>query len=289
VVVAITALWCVPTVGVLVSSFRTNEAAAYSGWWNIVVDHQVTLDSYQQVLNGGDFLPTGIWPYLLNSVVIVVPVILVGLTIAAMTAYGLAWLQVRGAELLLLLAVALQVVPVQMSLLPLLKLFYNGWSLGPLTIVPSFTDSSGRPLLAGTFVPLWFAHTAFLLPLAIYLMHRAMLQVPRALVDAARVDGASHPVVFRRVIMPLVMPTIAALAIFEFLWVWNDLLIASTFVPGGSDYSPVTAYLSYVNGSLQQINLVSAGAFVAIAIPLAFFFAMQRHFARGLMAGAVRE
>jgi alpha-glucoside transport system permease protein len=289
VVVAITVLWCLPTVGVLVTSFRTNDASSYSGWWNVVVDHQVTLDSYQQVFSGGELLPGGIWPYLLNSIVIVVPVMLIGLTIAAMTAYGLSWLQVRGASLLLALAVALQVVPVQLSLLPLLKLFYNGWSVGPIPIIPSFTDGSGRPLLAGTFVPLWFAHTAFLLPLAIFLLHRAMLQVPRALVDAARVDGASHPVVFRRVIMPLVMPTIAALAIFEFLWVWNDLLIASTFVPGGSDNSPVTAYLSYMNGSLQQTNLLSAGAFVAIAIPLAFFFAMQRHFARGLMAGAVRE
>ncbi|MFN8169414.1 MAG: carbohydrate ABC transporter permease [Candidatus Nanopelagicales bacterium] len=289
VVVAITAIWSLPTIGVLVTSFRTDEAAAYAPWWKVVVDHQVSLDSYRQVVTGGDLLPDGIWPYLLNSIVIVVPVMVFGLAIASMAAYGLAWVQVRGAWLLLMLAVALQVVPVQMALLPLLKLFYSGWSIGPVTFVPAFTDSSGRPLLAGTFVPLWFAHTAFLLPLAIYLMHRAMVQVPRALVDAARVDGASHPVIFRRIMLPLTLPTIAALAIFEFLWVWNDLLIASTFVPGGSDYSPVTAYLSYLNGALQQTNLLGAGAFVAIAIPLAVFFAMQRHFARGLVAGAVRE
>lgn len=284
-----TAVWSIPTLGLLVTSFRTNDAQAYAGWWRVVVDHQVSLDSYQEVLTGGDLLPTGIWPYLVNSLVIVLPVMLVGLTIASMAAYALVWLRVRSSALLIGLVVALQVVPVQMTLLPLLKLFSTGWSIGPVPIVPAFTNSAGKPLFAGTYAPLWFTHTVLLLPLAVLLLHRAMANVPRGIVDAARVDGASHPQVFRLVLVPLCRPTLAALAIFEFLWVWNDLLVASTFVPGGSDFAPVTAYLSYLNGALQQDNLLSAGTFVAILIPLAVFFAMQRHFARGLTAGALNE
>ncbi len=289
VLVALTAIWCVPTVGLLVTSFRTNEAAAYNGWWQVLSDHQVSGESYQQVLSGGDLLPTGIWPYLLNTLVIVVPVVIIGLTLAAMAAYALSWLSIRGASVLLALVVALQVVPVQMALLPLLRMFYVGWSLGPVTIIPKLTNADGQPLLAGTVVPVWFAHTAFLLPLSILLLSRAMNGVPRALVDAARVDGASHPAVFRYVVVPLCVPTLAALAIFEFLWVWNDLLIAVTFLPSGSERSPVTAYLAYLNGAIQQTNLLSAGTFVAITIPLIVFFLMQRHFARGLLAGALNE
>lgn len=284
-----TAAWSIPTLGLAVTSFRTNEAQAYAGWWRVVVDHQVSLDSYTEVLTGGDLLPTGIWPYLVSSLVIVLPVMAVGLTIAAMAAYGLAWLRVPVSGLLIGIVVGLQVVPVQMTLLPLLKLFSVGWSIGSIPVVPALTNAAGKPLFAGTYVPLWFTHAVLLLPLAVLLLHRAMVEVPRALVDAARVDGASHPVIFRSVVLPLCLPTLAALGIFEFLWVWNDLLIASTFVPGGSDYAPVTAYLSYLNGALQQDNLLSAGTFVAILIPLAVFFAMQRHFARGLTAGALHE
>lgn len=288
-VVLATALWSIPTLGLFVTALRTNEAQAYAGWWQVVVDHQVSLDSYQQVLTGGDLLPTGIWPYLLNSIVIVLPVMAVGLTVAAMCAYALAWLRVPSSAVLIGILVGLQAVPIQMTLLPLLKLFSVGWSIGPIPVIPLITNAAGKPLFAGTFVPLWFTHTVLLLPLSVLLLHRAMVGVPRGLIDAARVDGAGHPLILRRIVMPLCLPTLAALGIFEFLWVWNDLLIASTFVPGGSDFAPVTAYLSYLNGALQQDNLLSAGTFVAILIPLAVFFAMQRHFARGLTAGALNE
>ena len=289
VVVVVAALRSLPTLGLLVTSLRTNEASSYTGWWHGLVDGQWTWDNYQQVLTGGDLLPSGIWPYLLNSLLIVVPVLLVGLGVASLAAYGLAWLSVPGTSLLLAAVVGLQVVPVQMALGPLLRLFYLGWSIGPVTLVPRFTTSSGAPLFAGTYVPVWFAHMAFLLPLSVLLLHRAMQAIPRGLIDAARVDGASHPTIFRLVVLPLCTPTLAALAIFEFLWVWNDLLIATTFLPGGSDYSPVTAYLAYLNGALQQDNLLAAGAFTAIVVPLTVFFVMQRHFARGLLAGALNE
>ena len=185
-VVLATAAWSIPTLGLAVTSFRTNEAQAYAGWWRVVVDHQVSLDSYTEVLTGGDLLPTGIWPYLVNSLVIVLPVMAVGLTIAAMAAYGLAWLRVPVSGLLIGIVVGLQVVPVQMTLLPLLKLFSVGWSIGPIPVVPALTNAAGKPLFAGTYVPLWFTHAVLLLPLAVLLLHRAMVEVPRALVQVAQ-------------------------------------------------------------------------------------------------------
>ena len=196
----------------------------------------------------------------------------------------------HGARLALGIVVALLIVPVQMALLPLQQLFYLGWSIGPITMLPKVTDASGRPLIAGTFAALWLAHTMFLLPFAIYLMHRSISQLPRPLFDAARVDGASHPQIFRHLALPLSAPALASVAIFEFLWVWNDLLLANTFVTGDSDHSPITLYLAFLSGSLvSHDNLLSAGTFVAIACPLAVFFVLQRYFARGLLAGAIVE
>lgn len=290
IVLAFAALWTLPTMGLFISSLRPSENAAYSGWWTVVADHQVTLDNYREVLSGGDALVEGIWPFFVNSVVIAVPVLLVGLTLASMAAYALVWIPFRGARVVLGLVVALQIVPVQMALLPLQQLFYLGWSIGPVTVIPKVTDSSGHPVIAGTFFSLWLAHTMFLLPFGVYLMHRAIAQLPRPLFDAARVDGASHHQIFRHLVLPLSVPALASLAIFEFLWVWNDLLLASTFVTGDSDHAPLTPYLAFLRGSLvTQENLLSAGTFVAIALPLAVFFALQRYFSRGLLAGAIVE
>jgi alpha-glucoside transport system permease protein len=289
-VLAIAVLWTLPTFGLFVTSLRPSENAAYSGWWNVFTDHQVTLDSYREVLTGGEMLPEGILPFFVNSVVITVPVILVGLTLASMAAYALVWIPFRGARAVLGLVIALQIVPVQMALLPLQQLFYLGWSVGSLTILPKITDSSGRPLIAGSFASLWLAHTMFLLPFGVYLLHRSISQLPRPLFDAARVDGASHQQIFRRLVLPLSLPALASLAIFEFLWVWNDLLLASTFVTGDSAHSPITPYLSNLAGSLvTRGDLLSAGTFVAIACPLVVFFLLQRYFARGLLAGAIVE
>ena len=290
VVLAIAVLWTLPTMGLFVTSLRPSENAAYSGWWTIVADHQVTLDNYREVLTGGDTLVEGIWPFFVNSIVVAVPVVVIGLALASMTAYALVWIPFRGARLALGLVIALQIVPVQMALLPLQQLFYLGWSIGPITVIPKVTDASGHPLISGTFASLWIAHTMFLLPFGIYLVHRSVAQLPRALFDAARVDGASHQQIFRRLALPLAAPALASLAIFEFLWVWNDLLLASTFVSGDADHAPITPYLSYLRGSLvTHDNLLSAGTFVAIVCPLAVFFALQRYFARGLLAGALVE
>jgi alpha-glucoside transport system permease protein len=290
VVLAVAVLWTLPTMGLFVTSLRPSEDAAYGGWWTVLVDHQVTLDNYREVLTGGDTLVEGIWPFFVNSIVIAVPVILVVLTLASMAAYAIVWIPFRGARLLLGAVVALQIVPVQMALLPLQQLFYLGWSIGPVTVIPRISDASGRPLIAGTFASLWLAHTMFLLPFGVYLMHRSVAQLPRPLFDAARVDGATHQQIFRLLALPLSVPALASLAIFEFLWVWNDLLLASTFVSGDSDHAPITPYLTYLRGSLvTHDNLLSAGTFIAIACPLAVFFALQRYFSRGLLAGAIVE
>jgi alpha-glucoside transport system permease protein len=290
VVGAVALLWVLPLLGLFVTSVRPSENSAYSGWWAVVVDRQLTWDGYREVLSGGSTLVEGVWPFFLNSIVVAVPVTLVGLALASMAAYGLIWLPFRGARVLLGLIVALQIVPVQMALLPLQQLFYLGWSIGPVTLLPKVADASGKPLIAGTVASLWLAHTMFLLPFGVFLMHRALAQIPRPLVDAARVDGATHPQIFLRVAVPLTVPTLASLAIFEFLWVWNDLLLASTFVSGDADHAPATLYLSYLNGAFpSRPDLVSAGTFVAIALPLVVFFALQRYYAKGLLSGAIVE
>jgi alpha-glucoside transport system permease protein len=289
-VVALTALWTIPTFGLLVTSLRPSQNSAYSGWWVAFVDRTFTLENYQEVLSGGQTLPTGIWPYIVNSVVIALPVVVIGLVLACMAAYALVWLPFRGAGLVLAGIVALQVVPVQMALVPLSTLYGQGWSIGSFPIIPRIVDENGRSLIAGTYVPLWLTHLMFMLPLMVFLLHAAVAQLPRELFDAARVDGAAHVQIFRHLVMPLVTPMLASLAIFVFLWIWNDLIVAITFSTGSADVSPVTAYLAVLKGGYgQQEHLLTAGAFVAMVIPLSLFFALQRYFVRGLLAGSVEK
>lgn len=286
---AITVLWTIPTFGLFVTSLRPSQNSAYSGWWVAFVDRTFTLENYQEVLSGGETLPEGIAPFVVNSIVIAVPVVVVGLVLACMAAYALVWLPFRGAGWVLAGIVALQVVPVQMALVPLATLYGQGWSLGPIPILPRLVDpQTGQSLIAGTYVPLWLTHLMLMLPLMVFLLHSAVAQLPRELFDAARVDGAAHVQIFRHMVLPLVVPMLASLAIFVFLWVWNDLIVAITFSTGGSDVAPVTAYLAVLKGGYgQQEHLLTAGAFIAMVIPLILFFAMQRYFVRGLLAGSV--
>ncbi len=192
------------------------------------------------------------------------------------------WIPFKGATSIFFIIFALQVVPLQMSLLPLLQLFNKGWGLGSVTIIPALN-------LGGSYVPLWIAHTMFALPLAIFLLHNFMAQLPRDLMEAAVVDGASHFLIFRKIVLPLSVPAIASFAIFQFLWVWNDLLVALTFAGGTADVAPITSYLANIVGSYgAKTHLITAGAFIAIIVPLIVFFALQRFFVRGLLAGSVK-
>lgn len=281
-VIIITILWTIPTFGLLVTSLRPSGPAVNSGWWTIFTSPELTLENYVEVLGGGEVISGGILPYFFNSFAIAIPAALFPLVIATMCAYALAWIPFRGATVLFFAIFALQIVPLQMALLPLLQMFNLGWSIGPIPVVPDLD-------LGGTYIPLWVAHTMFALPLAVFLLHNFMAQLPRDLIEAALVDGASHFMIFWRIILPLSVPAIASFAIFQFLWVWNDLLVALTFAGGTPDVAPITAYLANIVGSYgAKTHLITAGAFIAIIVPLVVFFALQRFFVRGLLAGSVK-
>ena len=282
-VIAITILWTIPSLGLLVTSLRPADVASSTGWWTAFSNPSFTLSNYAEVLNGGEVIPGGITPYFVNSFVISIPAAIMPLVLACMAAYALAWVPFRWSNSLFLLIFALQVVPLQMALLPLLKLFNKGWGIGEVTLIP--------PLNVGgsSFVPLWIAHTMFALPLAIFLIHNFISQLPKDLFEAARVDGASHFLIFTRIVLPLSVPAIASFAIFQFLWVWNDLLVGLTFAGGTADVAPITVYLSNIKGTYgDKLHLITAGAFIAIIVPLCVFFALQRFFVRGLLAGSVK-
>ena len=289
-VVLITILWTIPTFGLLVTSLRPAAEATSSGWWTFFTDPQVTFSNYSEVLTGGTTIPGGITPYFFNSFAIAIPAAIFPVVIACMAAYALAWIPFKFSTAIFFTIFALQVIPLQMSLLPLLQMFNKGWSLGPIPIFPDLNKpGSAQSLFQGTYVPLWVAHTMFALPLAVFLLHNFIAQLPRELMEAARVDGASHFLIFRKLVLPLAIPAIASFAIFQFLWVWNDLLVALTFAGGTPDVAPITAYLANIKGSYgAQLHLITAGAFIAIVVPLIVFFSLQRFFVRGLLAGSVK-
>jgi alpha-glucoside transport system permease protein len=282
-VVLLTIVWTVPTFGLLVTSVRPGSDVATSGWWTFFTHPDVTFSNYNQVLFVGGFgVSDGIMPYIVNSLAITIPATLISLAVAAMCAYGLAWVRFRGSDVVFFIIFALQVVPLQMSLVPLLRLYNTGVHIGTVPIFPALH-------LGGTYYPVWVSHTMFALPLAVFLLHNFISQLPRDLMEAARVDGANHFRIFRTIVLPLTMPAIAAFAIFEFLWVWNDLLVALTFAGGGAKVLPITGRLSQLVGQYgANWQLLTAGAFVAMVIPLIVFFALQRYFVRGLLAGSVK-
>ncbi len=282
-VIAVTVLWTVPTLGLLVTSLRPKRDVTADGWWNALLHPDLGLDNYHTVLfEGGSGVSTGLMPFLVNSLAISVPATLFPLALAAMAAYALAWVRFRGSDTLFFVVFALQVVPLQMALIPLLQLFSGGAHLGSLTLLPALD-------LKGTYAPVWLAHTMFALPLAIFLLHNFIAQLPRDLMEAAVVDGASHFRIFGSIVLPLCTPALASFAIFQFLWVWNDLLVALTFAGGTPEVAPMTVRLAQLSGSFGgRWELLTAGAFLSIVIPLAVFFALQRYFVRGLLAGSVK-
>lgn len=289
VVVAIAVLWTVPTIGLFVTSLRPRWEVHYSGWWTVFQDPVLTLENYRVVLTGGDVLPDGISPYLFNSLAIAVPATVFPIVLGSMVAYAITVVNFRGALAVLITIVALQIIPLQMTLLPLLELFNSGWSIGSIPIVPHLVDpETGRSLLAGRYITLWIVHTMFALPLCIFIFYSFGAKLSRDVVDAAQLDGASHFLIFRRLYLPLMSPALATFAIFQFLWVWNDLLIAITFVGGSSSVAPITAYVAYLKGGFSQNeHLLTAAAFIAMVIPLVIFFALQRYYARGFVPGAL--
>ncbi|MEB3268874.1 MAG: carbohydrate ABC transporter permease [Leptolyngbya sp.] len=267
--VIISILWTLPSVGLLIGSLRSREALLASGWWT-VFQHpfdftQYSLENYVTVLTA-----EGMGQAFLNSLTLTIPATVIPIAIATFAAYALAWMKFPGRQLLFITVVALLVVPLQMTFIPILRAYRD---LG----------------LAGTFLAVWLAHTGYGMPLGIYLLRNYIGSLPRDLIEAAAVDGASHLRIFTRLIVPLSMPAIASFAVFQFLWVWNDLLVALVYLGGTPDVAPVTLRLTNLVGSRgQDWHLLTAGAFVSMVVPLGVFFALQRYFVRGLLAGSVK-
>ncbi len=280
----ITILWTIPTFGLLVTSFRNGDQIYASGWWSAFSSPKFTLQNYKEVFFGGasESLSDGILPYFINSIVITLPATIFPIIIATMAAYGLAWVKFKGSDFIFFAIFALQIVPLQMSLVPLLQLFTGGAHIGSTTIFPALG-------IAGDFAGIWLPHTMFAMPLAIYLLHNFIASLPRELMEAAHVDGANHFLIFRKIVIPLSVPGIAAIAIFQFLWVWNDLLVALTFAGGTEEVAPINAKLASLVGQYgSSWTTLTAGAFITISIPLVVFFSLQRYFVRGLTAGSVK-
>jgi len=280
--IAIAIIWTIPTFGLFVTSFRPGADSNTSGWWTVFVNPGFTLQNYFDALTaGGTALTLG--QSFINSLAIAIPATVVPISIAALAAYAFAWIPFRGRGVLFVAVFALQIVPIQMALVPLLSLFSRGLTIAGVGVFPGFTLRD----VDHSFATVWIAHAIFAMPLAIFLLHNFIAEIPNELIEAARVDGAGHGQIFFRMIVPLAMPAIASFAIFQFLWVWNDLLVATIFAPSSS--LPLTQTLNSLSGTWgDRWFLQSAGTFISIIVPLVVFFALQRFFVRGLLAGATK-
>jgi alpha-glucoside transport system permease protein len=274
-------LWLFPVAGVLVTSFRPESVVNDTGWWTVLAHPlrtaEWTLENYRVALDAGGFKNA-----VLNSLAVVIPATVMPITVAAFAAYAFSWMEFRGRQIMFVLVVALMVVPLQMALIPILRLYTGGAELFGVTVFPDFD-------LNGTFLGIWLAHTAFGLPLATYLLRNFIGSLPSSIIESAKIDGADHFTIFWRLVVPLSVPALAAFTIFQFLWVWNDLLVAYVFLGGTRDTRVVTIALSNLVGSRgDDWHLLTSAAFITMALPLLVFFSLQRYFVRGLTAGAVK-
>jgi len=277
-VIGLAAIWSIPTIALLVSSFREPGAVITSGWWNAIREPlDFTLDNYRNVLEA-----RGMDQAFVNSLIISVPSTVLVILVAALAAYAFAWMQFPARNVLFLVVVGLLVVPVQMTLIPVLRLYVD------LTVDKELPLLGGRLFGTSSYTGIWLAHTAYGLPFAVYLLRNFFGALPRDLFESAYLDGASDLRVFLRIVLPLSMPAIAALTIFQFLWVWNDLLVALILL-GDPELAPMTLRItSLVTSYGTQYQLLTAAAFISMALPLVIFFALQRYFVQGILAGAVK-
>ena len=280
-IVVIVVLWLIPTAGVLITSFRPENLVDSSGWWTALAHPfraaEWTLENYRLALDAG-----GLGNAFLNSLAVTIPSTVIPITIAAFAAYAFSWMEFKGRYVLFVIVVGLLVVPIQMTLIPLLRLFANGATFGRLIVFPDLD-------LNGTFLGVWLAHTGFGLPLAIYLLRSYIGALPSSIIESAKIDGADHFTIFWRLVVPLSVPALAAFAIFQFLWVWNDLLVAYVFLGGTRETMVLPIALAgLVGGHGETWHLLTAAAFISMILPLAVFFSLQKYFVRGLTAGSVK-
>jgi alpha-glucoside transport system permease protein len=285
VLVVLVLIWTIPTLGLLVTSFRPADDVLNSGWWTVLTnpgDAGLTLANYRVVLGvasaeeaaeaarlgGAESLDFG--AAILNSLTVTIPATVIPILIAAFAGYGFAWIRFPGRRVLFIAVVALLVVPLQIALIPILKDYVA-------------LD------LSGTFLGIWMAHAGFGLPLAVYLLYNYISTLPRDIFESAFIDGASHFTIFTRLVLPLSVPALASFAIFQFLWVWNDLLVALVFLGATPEVEVLTQRLLGMLGVFgTDWHLLTAGAFISMFFPLVVFFALQRYFVRGLLAGSVK-
>jgi alpha-glucoside transport system permease protein len=285
----ISVIWLVPSVGLLVTSVRERQDILTSGWWMAFVQGRFTLANYLRVLQ-----PTGdsdtIGLNFINSLIITIPSTILPVFIASMAAYAFAWLKFKWRDTIFLVIVALLIVPLQMTFVPVLQLYND-----PLAPLRGLFGLAGLQLglpkiqLTASFVGLWLAHTAYGLPFAIFLLRSFFVSLPRDLFEAAKIDGSSEFRIFTRIVLPLSVPALAALTIFQFLWVWNDLLVALIYAQSPK-LQPLTVGLNNMLSTYgPEWDIVSAGAFITMLVPLIVFFSLQKYFVTGILAGSVKS
>ncbi len=295
----IAVLWFIPSFSLFINSWRPRDAQRNSGWWTLAPDdvgQYFTLDNYREVLTSSS--TNDIFNSLINSAAIAIPATIIPIAIAAFAAYGFAWIDFPGRKAMFVIVVSILAIPLQVALIPLLKMYIGGahFTLGEfpflgnlmpiertVTVFPDL-DLNGRP------IAVWLTHTGFAMPFAIFLLHNYISSLPKDLFESARIDGADHFTIFWRLVLPLSVPVLAAFAIFQFLWTWNDYLIANTMI--GSTFQenlPTTVAMANLAGDFgRNEHLLPSAAFVQAFFPLVVFFALQRYFVRGLLAGSVK-
>ena len=267
VVILLLVIWLIPTIGLFINSFRPSADVQASGWWTAIFQpSQLTLSNYTYVLN-----QSGIWPAFINSLFITIPATVIPIFVAAFAAYAFSWMSFPGRNVLFVAVVGLLVVPLQTTFIPILQLF-------------------GAFHLNGQFLALWLAHTGYGLPFAIFLLRNFMGSLPREVFESASIDGASHVTSFFRLALPMTVPAIAALAIFQFLFVWNDLLVALIYLGAANPQNaPLTIVVANLVSSLGSgWWYLAAAAFLSTALPLVVFVTLQRYFVRGIVGGSVK-
>jgi alpha-glucoside transport system permease protein len=263
-VVLLALAWLAPTVGLLVTSLRPQSDIAASGWWTVVTAPRFTFDNYGSVLTARHFLTN-----FLNSFIITIPGTVLPIIIGALAAFAFSWLRFRGRNVVFLVIVALLVLPLQETWVPVLKMH-------------------ARLGLTGHYLALWLAHTAYGLPFAIFLLRNFFAELPRELFEAAKMDGYADFGVFRLIVVPLSVPAIASLGIFQFVWVWNDLMNALVLLQDQHKFPLTVAIQSLLGSYGSEWNVLASGAFISMSVPLLVFFVLQRYFVQGITAGAVK-